>query len=360
MPADRDVRTEPPTPRRRREAREAGQVAKSQDLSAAVLLLVGLGGLAWQGPGIWQRMLTVCGSGLSGENPTDRGQLVPFALASATETARMLGPFLAMMVVAALVVMYAQVGLLWTLKPVTPSLGKLNPINGLRRMFSGRSVVALCFNLGKLVLVGAVGYLILRGMAGQIIASVCLDQLSILLLGARLAFRLGMLLALLLFVLAAADYAYQRLRHESDLKMTKEEVKDELRSMEGDPVIKRRRREVQMQLAYQRLRHDVPKADVVVSNPTHVAVALRYDPDAMAAPRVIAKGGDLMAVRIRQIAVAAGVPILERPPLARALFETVEVGREIPERFYQAVAEILAYVYELTGRSMNARSAKAG
>jgi flagellar biosynthetic protein FlhB len=120
--------------------------------------------------------------------------------------------------------------------------------------------------------------------------------------------------------------------------------------MEGDPVIKRRRREVQMQLAYQRLKHDVPQADVVVTNPTHVAVAIRYDAERMAAPRVVAKGADYMALRIRQIAASAGVPILERPPLARAMFEAVEVGQEIPERFYQAVAEILAYVYELTGR----------
>ncbi|MCP4245577.1 MAG: EscU/YscU/HrcU family type III secretion system export apparatus switch protein [bacterium] len=189
-------------------------------------------------------------------------------------------------------------------------------------------------------------------MADQIMFSLSLDYVSVFGLGAALVFQLGMTLAIVLLVLALIDYAYQRYKHERDLKMTKEEVKDELRSMEGDPVVKRRRREVQMQLAYPRLQKEVPGADVVVSNPTHVAVAIKYDADTMASPRVVAKGADLMALRIRQLAAASGVPIMERPPLARALYESVQVGQEVPERFYQAVAEILAYVYELTGRNL--------
>jgi flagellar biosynthetic protein FlhB len=134
--------------------------------------------------------------------------------------------------------------------------------------------------------------------------------------------------------------------------MTKAEVREELRSMEGDPVMKRRRRQVQMQLALQRIRRDVPKADVVVTNPTPVAVALRYAPDSMFAPRVVAKGADFMAFRLREVAAAAGVPIVERPLLARMIYAEVEVGREIPGKFFQAVAEVLAYVYELTGRNL--------
>jgi flagellar biosynthetic protein FlhB len=182
--------------------------------------------------------------------------------------------------------------------------------------------------------------------------ALALDHLAIVGLAGHLAFRLGIVLGVVLLILALFDYAYQRYRHERDLRMTKEEVKDEMRSMEGDPVVKRRRREAQMQLATQRMRQAVPQADVVVTNPTHVAVAIRYDPETMAAPKVTAKGADHLALRIRQIAAAAGVPILERPPLARMLYQDVDVGREIPERFYQAVAEILAYVYELTGRNM--------
>jgi flagellar biosynthetic protein FlhB len=152
-------------------------------------------------------------------------------------------------------------------------------------------------------------------------------------------------------VTALLDFAWQRYRHERDLMMTREEVRDELRNMEGDPAVKRRRRQLQMQLAMHRLRKDVPKSDVVVTNPTHFAVAIQYNADSMIAPRVVAKGADYAALRIRQIALRHGIPIVERKPLARALFDAVEVGQYIPERFYRAIAEILAYVYELTGRS---------
>ena len=164
-------------------------------------------------------------------------------------------------------------------------------------------------------------------------------------------FELCMQLSAALLVLALLDLAWQRYRHERDLRMTKEEVKDEMRSMEGDPAVKRRRRQLQLQLAMQRLQRDVPTADVVVTNPTHVAVAIGYDVETMAAPKVVAKGADHIAIRIRQIAAQHGIPIVERKPLARALFEAVDVGQYIPEKFYKAIAEILAYVYELTGRS---------
>ena len=352
MAGDKDAKTEPPTARRRREARSNGQVAKSQDLAAALLLVGALMILRFLGPGIWSRMLSIYRRALAADGATDQGELIPLAAASAMEMFKMVAPFMALMLLIAVLVTYAQVGLLWTFKPLIPSLKKLNPITGIGRMFSPRSVVMLAQNLAKLALVGAVVYLSLLSMADQIIFALSLDHLTIFGLAAHLAFRLGITVAVLLTILALADFAYQRYRHEKDLKMTKEEVKDELRSMEGDPVVKRRRREVQLQLAMQRLRQAVPHADVVVTNPSHVAVALRYDTETMAAPKVTAKGGDHLAIRIRQLAAAAGVPILERPPLARALFESVEVGQEVPERFYQAVAEILAYVYELTGKNL--------
>jgi flagellar biosynthetic protein FlhB len=155
---------------------------------------------------------------------------------------------------------------------------------------------------------------------------------------------------LLLFVLAILDYIYQRYRIEKSLKMSKQEVKDEMRRMEGDPKIKQRRRQIALQRVMQRIKKDVPTADVVVTNPTHFAVALQYDSKTMHAPKVVAKGQDLIAMRIREIAVASGVPILERKPLARALYKMCNVGQEIPEEFYSTVAEILAYVYELSGK----------
>ena len=206
-------------------------------------------------------------------------------------------------------------------------------------------------NLGKLFVVGLVAYLVIAGSAPAILLAFTLDFADLFWLGAHIVFRLALALTGAFLLLAFLDLAWQRYRHERDLRMTKEEVKDELRSMEGDPAIKRRRRQIQLQLAMQRLKKDVPEADVVVTNPTHVAVAIRYDSATMSAPQVVAKGADRIALRIREIAAVHGIPIVERKPLARALFETVEVGQYIPEQFFRAIAEILAYVYELTGRS---------
>ena len=176
---------------------------------------------------------------------------------------------------------------------------------------------------------------------------------------AQILYEIGLILAVVIFVLALIDYVWQRWRHEQDIKMTKEEVKEELRRMEGDPVIKQRRRKMQLAAALMHIRKNVPKADVIVTNPTELAIAIKYDADAMVAPRVIAKGRDYLAAKIRQIAVQHGVPIVERKPLAQALFKTVEVGQEVPEQFYKAIAEILAYVYELNGKARNMRRAPA-
>lgn len=175
-------------------------------------------------------------------------------------------------------------------------------------------------------------------------------------LGASIVYSVGMRVALLLLVLAILDYGYQKFRNEQELKMTKQEIKEEMRRMEGDPKVKQRRRQVAMQLISKRLKRDVPTADVVVTNPTELAIALKYDGAEMRAPKVVAKGQGHMARRIREIAIEHGVPIVERRPLARAMYRMVEVGQEIPEEFYSAVAEILAYVYELTGK-LKARQA---
>ncbi|HPM25323.1 MAG TPA: EscU/YscU/HrcU family type III secretion system export apparatus switch protein, partial [Phycisphaerae bacterium] len=169
-------------------------------------------------------------------------------------------------------------------------------------------------------------------------------------LGAEVLFDLAVRLAIALLVLGILDYLIQRWKLERRLRMTKQEVRDELKKMEGDPLVKQRRRQIQARLALQRIRAEVPRADVVVTNPTHFAVALRYDEATMSAPRVTAKGRDLLAERIRQLAQQHGVPIVQRPPLARALYTGVEVGQEVPPAFYRAVAEVLAYVYQLSGR----------
>ncbi|RJP35171.1 MAG: flagellar biosynthesis protein FlhB [Phycisphaerales bacterium] len=352
MPAEAGERTEAPTPRRRREARQKGQIARSQDLTAVVILLASLLALRLLCPHMGAVLLNVFHRALTDPAVTDPNQASPLAVAVFTQAAAVVAPILGVVLVAGLAAVWAQVGWIFTVQPLTPNLGKLNPISGITRLFSGRSVASMLINVGKLALVGSVAYATLIGSADRVLYASQLEFESVVVVTLELMFTLALRLVLVLLLLAIIDYVYQRYRHEKDLKMTKEEVKDELRSMEGDPVVKQRRRRVQQQLALQRLRRDVPKADVIVTNPTHVAVAIQYDAQTMPAPRVVAKGGDYLALRIRQIALQLGIPIVERPPLARMVYSEVEVGQYIPEKFYQAIAEILAYVYRLTGKSM--------
>ncbi|MEK6675120.1 MAG: flagellar biosynthesis protein FlhB [Planctomycetota bacterium] len=347
---ERDERTEPATPRRRAEARMRGQIAKSHDLVVASILLAGFVALELAGGRIWSSMLSIMKSALSPQEPWSLAETLPFTLAASSETGWRLAPVLLAVAAAAFVVLFAQTGPLLTFEPITPSLSKINPLQGIARLFSVNSIVHTLMNIAKLVLVASVGYAAVASYIPAVIHAFTLGHMEQFHLGAKLTFRLGITISTALFILALFDFAYQRLRHERSLRMTKEEVKDELRNMEGDPGIKRRRRQLQLQFMTQRLRKDVPKAHVVVTNPTHVAIAIAYDSASMSAPKVVAKGADEIALRIRQIAQQHGIPIVEKKPLARALYDAVEVGQFIPERFYQAIAEILAYVYELTGR----------
>ena len=359
MPEDVGDRTEPPTPRRRQEARSKGEVARSQDLSAATLLLASIITLYILGPGLWTWMLSIMQTSLSTAHGA-WGEIPALASGIAREMFARIGLFMAILCAVILATLYSQVGWLITAHPLKPDFKRLNPIKGVQRMFSARSAVMLVINLAKLAVVGGVAYLTVRQYIHEIIFAYSVHHVVLVRLAGHLIFRLGVNLAVLLFVLAILDLIYQRYRKEKDLRMTKEEIKEEMRRMEGDPVMKRRRREVQRQLAFRRLKQDVPRADVVVTNPTHYAIAIKYDSEEMPAPKVIAKGADLMAQRIREIAADAGIPIVERPSLVRLMYGHVKVGESIPEKFYQAIAEILAYIYELTGKSSALRRATEG
>jgi flagellar biosynthetic protein FlhB len=249
----------------------------------------------------------------------------------------------------------AQVGFFLNTKRIQPKLEMLNPTRGLKKIFGGgQGVVTLLMNITKMILIGVVAYSAIHGKIGLIIGATQLASSQIFGLGASLVYDIAVRIAILLLLLAIIDYVYQRYKTEREMKMTKQQVKDELKRMEGDPHIKQRRRQIQMQRATQRIRQDVPTADVIVTNPTHFSVAIKYDAQNMAAPKVIAKGADFLAFRIREVALEHGIPILERPPLARSLYRDVEVGQEVPEQFYNAIAEILAYVYELSGKTKQA------
>lgn len=357
MPDTAQERTEAPTPRRRREAREHGQVARSNDLGAAVVLLAGLLALYWAGRPLLGRLLEVMRYCLGAtDDALIRADAMPVVgLTAVSATVYVLLPVLLGVAAASVLVQVAQVGWHPTVKPLTPNLAKLNPMAGFRRLFSARVGFGLLMNLLKMAAVIAVVYATVRDRYGLVVSAAGLHEWAIVGLLADLMFTLALRLAIVLLVLGLVDYVYQRYRFEQDLKMTKQEVREELRSMEGDPQIKRRRRQAQLDLTIQRIRSAVPKADVVVTNPTEIAVALKYDEMTMSAPKVVAKGQGFIAEQIRKIAIEAGVPIVERRPLAQALYRMVEVGQEIPPQFYRAVAEILAYVYELAGKGYRRR-----
>jgi len=362
MPEDAGERTEAPTPRRRQEARRRGQVARSQDLTAAIILLGTMVALNVIGPAILGDligMLRYClGSfGQSGMDPRNMSEVLWLACHVMLRT---VGPVMLVAAGLALAGNAVQIGWLLTAYPLKPSLAKLNLINGAKRLFSSRSLVQIAQNLAKTGLVVLVAFVTIKDRVDQIVYAMALHHVALLGVASELLFLLAIRLGLVLLVLALLDYAYQRYRHEKDLKMTKQEVKEELRRMEGDPLVRRRRREVQLQLTIQRIRAAVPQADVVVTNPVELAIALKYDAETMNAPKVIAKGKGYVAQRIRQVAIEFGVPIVERRPLAQAMYKAVEVGQEIPPRFYKAIAEILAYVYELAGRGYTRRAAAAG
>ncbi len=354
MAEDMGERTERPTTRRLSEARNRAQVAKSQDLSAAIdlicgfLLILALSGMLASGfAKVMQRVLSNEAIG----DPLSADQVQDTFLWAMGEAAMLVVPFLLLMGAAALIGQVSQVGLLLTLYPLKPKGDRLNPLAGLKRMFSRKNLVKTGVNALKLCLVLLVIVAVVHVQSHRIVSLPLLPLWMAVEQSARLLVELCLWLLLVLLVLGIIDYVYQKWQHQQDLKMTKHDVKDERRQMEGDPEMKAHRFRFAQQIAMQRIQQAVPKADVVVSNPTHFAVALGYESDSMRAPRVLAKGADLMALRIRQVAQMHGVPVVERPPLARALFAGVEVGQEIRPEHYEAVAEILAFVYRMENRA---------
>lgn len=346
-------KTEQPTPQRRQESRRMGQVAKSSDLTAALCLLGGVLTLNLLGPRILHDLVGLTSRMLGpGEQSLRPDAMVASARVGFGTAANVLLPLVLAVAATAMVANILQVGFLASWHPVKPDFNKINPLAGLGRLFSRRNLVKMLVNIAKVALIGWVAWAIIRGRMDQIVGLVQQDFWTALGGAAELTFVLAIRLSLVLLVLALLDYGYTRFQHEQDMKMTRQEIREELRRMEGDPQLRARRLRVARQLAMQRMAAEVPKADVIVTNPTHVAVALKYDAATMTAPRVVAKGADLMAEQIRRLAIEHKVPIVRRAPLARALFAACEIGHEVPGKFYKAVAEVLAYVYELAGRGI--------
>lgn len=348
-------KTEPATPKRRREARQKGQVARTNELGTAITLLILF-------PVVYA-MLTYAIGELAAFARFIFGEPMQVRVwtTSAVEelfvrvliqAARIVGPVMLIAMAIGVTVQVAQVGFLVTGEPLKPKLERLNPINGFKRMFSKRGLVELLKALLKTGIVGLVCYNVIRGTFPLFQQLVLLEPRESFTVVAGVARRIGVNAGALLLALAIADYGFQWYEHNRSLRMSKQELKEEYRQSEGDPMLRSRMRQRQREIAMRRMMHDVAKADVIITNPTHIAVALQYDPERMDVPIVLAKGAGRVAERIKEIAREHQITIVENPPLARALYDTVSLGEGIPAELYQAVAEVLAFVWRLRGRRL--------
>lgn len=350
MAEDSDLeRTEQPSQRRLDQAREEGQVARSRELSTFTVLLAGGAGLWLMGGSLSTQLVKLLHDGLTLETDlafhTDL--LLPRLYVLSVETLAAFAPFMLLLFIVAMLSPMLLNGWMFSGKALLPNFSKLNPIAGMGRIFSVHSMVELGKAIGKALVVGGIGLWAIwqnrEGMLALITQSstVTIPELGTLML-LIFAFIMGGML-----LIVAVDVPFQIWEHSKKLKMTKEEVRQESKETEGDPYIKSRIRSLQREMARRRMMEAIPTADVVVTNPTHYAVALRYKEGSMRAPVVVAKGSHLLAARIREIAIEHNIPIFEAPPLARALHKHIDLGESIPEALYQAVAEVLAYVYQL-------------
>ena len=350
MAEDSDLeKTEQPSQLRLDKAREEGQVARSRELTTFVLLLAGGSGLWFMGSAITQKLIKVLRDGLTLDKRLtyDTAQLMPHLHTLSVDAFLAMAPFLFILLVAAVFSPLMLNGWLFTMQPLQPKFSKLDPIAGIGRMFSTNSLVELLKAIAKALLVGGVGAwsiwhnkdAVMLLMTQPLEAAI--PQLGGVMWACFIAIMGGMLL------IAAVDVPFQLYEYNKKLKMTKEEVRKESKETEGNPEVKGRIRRLQREMAQRRMMSEIPTADVVVTNPTHFSVALRYSETGMRAPVVVAKGTQLTAARIREIAIEHGVPIMEAPPLARALYKHTEIGETIPEALYTAVAEVLAYIYQL-------------
>ncbi|MBD3184794.1 flagellar biosynthesis protein FlhB [Candidatus Poribacteria bacterium] len=346
---DKEERTESATPRRREEARKKGQVAKSQDLTSAFMFLIGLVVVRYAFPAILSELadITRYWSFDSRYLIRDGGNsIIRHMMSNTGHLALVLAPYGLIMIASALLINYVQVGFLISGEALTPKLERLDPIKGMTRLFSKRTLVAFTQSLLKIIVVGYMLYITMMGEKDAIMGLADMPMKIGISQIARIMFKMGIRAAFLLFGLGLVDYAYQRWEYEQSIKMTKQEVKEELKQSEGDPLVKSRIRSIQREMTMSRMMSEIPDADVVITNPTHLAVALKYDIEKDSAPRVCAKGKRLIAERMKEIAREHNIPIIEDKPLAQELYK-LKLDQEIPTILYQAVAEILSRIYNM-------------
>lgn len=353
-------KTEQPTSKKLTDARNEGKVAKSKEIVNGIALLgfffalsvfLSFAGIRFEEIFAWiysiiPDVVKMNGSGLTIHTITGifRTLIVKMLI--------ILLPFFVIGFLTGFVTNLIQVGWKLTLKPLQPKLSKFNPISGFKRIFSKDSIVNLLMAVAKIFLVCYIAYISIRDQAGNLFILYDIGLKAALSLIFKLICEVGIKVSIVYIILGFIDYAYQKWKFTNDMKMTKQEVKDEYKNTEGDPKIKGRQRQKMMETSQRRMMKNVPQADVVITNPTHIAVAILYDNTKDEAPRVVAKGEDYLAQKIKDAAAENGVPIVENKPLARALYATVDIDQTIPPELYQAVAEILAIVYTERDRAV--------
>jgi len=342
-------KTEAPTPKRREDVRKRGNVPKSVELNSVLALVAGTMVLRSVGGSVLDHVLNFMGNSFRsltlGEWTADG--MTTYGSGLSMFYLSIMAPLFLTLMLVGLAVNPLQSGLVLSAKPLLPDFSRIDPFKGFKRIFSQRSLVELIKSVAKL---GIIGYITYQGLQDKYLQIVSLSGTDIrgtagMIAGVAMDILLKASLAL--FAVAALDYGYQRWEYQKNLRMTKHEVREELRQSEGDPKVRSRIRQQQRRAAAGRMMHEVPKSDVVVTNPTHLAVALQYRPESMRSPKVTAKGQLLVAERIKDVAREYGVPVLENKPLAQVLFKSVEIGAEIPPALYHTVAEVLAFIYSL-------------
>ncbi|MDX1757567.1 MAG: flagellar biosynthesis protein FlhB [Marinobacter sp.] len=346
---DSQEKTEEATPRRLEKAREEGQTARSKELATMAVLLAGAGGLLVFGTTLGKAFADIMRNSFDIERAAlfDTNFMAIHLMAAAEEATAAVAPLLLVLLVAAIVGSIGIGGLLFSGKAIAPKLDRLNPLKGLKRMFSMRSLVELLKGVAKVALVMVVAILILNLRTEDLLSIAEEPAMPAM---EHVAWTLAwsfFLLSCATIIIAAIDVPFQIYDHHKKLRMTKQEVKDEFKDTEGKPEVKGRIRQLQREMAQRRMMQEVPEADVVITNPSHYAVALKYDQKTMAAPIVVAKGADEIAFKIMEIAREHRVEVLRTPPLTRAVYHNTEIGGEIPDGLYMAVAQVLAYLFQL-------------
>ena len=358
MADDKASKTEQPTAKRQSEAREKGQVSKSMEINTFAVLISGLLVLFLASSYMFGQLRSIMIHFLTNAHhiPHESQDFLALLIGAVWQSAAIMAPLLGTIFVMAFFANLAQVGLVFSLASLEPKLAKLDPIKGLGKLFSKKSLMELFKSVGKITIVAAIAYSTVRGKMSDfmILGDMSPAQIGYFVLA--VSFEIFLKTCWALAVLAVIDFIFQKWQGQQDLKMSKEEVKEEMKQTEGDPLIKSRIRSAQREASRRRMMNKVPEADVVVTNPTHLAVALLYDASKNDAPVVVAKGQALLADKIKTIAREHNIPIMEDKPLAQALYKSVEIGEAIPMLFYQAVAEILAYVYRLKGKNVHEQS----